>query len=92
MWIAVNRLGQSGKVLGPEERVTAEQALRMVTIDAAYVLEMDDRIGSIEPGKHADFTVLESDPLEVDPLTIRDIGVWGTVFAGDKFSAPAKEQ
>ena len=92
MWIAVNRQGQSGKVLGPQERVTAEQALRMVTIDAAYVLEMDDRIGSIEPGKHADFTVLESDPLEVDPATIRDIGVWGTVFAGEKFPAPAKEQ
>lgn len=91
MWIAVNRMGQSGKVLGPAERVSAEQALRMITIDAAYVLEMDDRIGSIEPGKHADFTVLEQDPLEVDPKTIRDIPVWGTVLAGEKFPAPAKK-
>lgn len=92
MWIAVNRLGQSGKVLGPEERVTAEQALRMVTVDAAYVLEMDDRIGSIEPGKFADFTVLEADPLEVEPEAIRGIGVWGTVSSGEKFPAPAKSQ
>ena len=90
MWMAVNRLGQSGEVLAPAERVTAEQALRMVTIDAAYVLGMDDRIGSIEPGKHADFTVLEENPLEVAPRTIRDIGVWGTVFAGEKFPAPPK--
>lgn len=88
MWMAVNRFGQSGAVLAPEERVTAEQALRMVTIDAAYVLGMDDRIGSIEPGKHADFTVLEANPLEVAPETIRDIGVWGTVFNGEKFPAP----
>ncbi len=91
MWIAVNRFGQSGKVLAPAERVSAEQALRMVTIDAAYVLGMDDRIGSIEPGKHADFTVLEANPLEVAPETIRDIGVWGTIFAGKKYPAPEKE-
>lgn len=92
MWIAVNRLGQSGKVLGPKERVTAEQALRMVTIDAAYVIGMDDRVGSIEPGKHADFTVLEADPLEVEARAIRDIGVWGTVFAGEKYPAPTKQE
>ncbi len=92
MWMAVNRFGQSGEVLAPAERVTAEQALRMVTIDAAYVLGMDDRIGSIEPGKHADFTVLESNPLEVAPETIRDISVWGTVFAGEKFPAPVSER
>ncbi len=92
MWIAVNRFGQSGEVLAPAERVSAEQALRMVTIDAAYVLGMDDRIGSIEPGKHADFTVLEENPLEVEPETIRDIGIWGTVLAGEKFPAPVKGQ
>lgn len=91
MWMAVNRLGQSGRVLAPAERVSAEQALRMVTIDAAHVIGMDDRIGSIEPGKHADFTVLEADPLKVAPETIRDIGVWGTVFAGEKRPAPPKD-
>ena len=88
MWMAVNRFGQSGEVLAPAERISAEQALRMVMIDAAFVLGMDDRIGSIEPGKHADFTILEENPLEVAPETIRDIGVWGTVFAGEKFPAP----
>ncbi len=92
MWMAVNRFGQSGEVLAPAERVSAEQALRMVTIDAAYVLEMDDRIGSIEPGKHADFAVLEENPLEVAPETIRDIEIWGTVFAGVKYPAPPKDR
>lgn len=90
MWMAVNRLGQSGEVLAPAERVSAEQALRMVTVDAAYVLGIDHLVGSIEPGKHADFTVLDADPLEVDPMFIRDIGIWGTVFAGEKFEAPSK--
>ncbi|MEM9045023.1 MAG: amidohydrolase [Pseudomonadota bacterium] len=87
MWMAVNRLGQSGEVLAPAERVNAEEALRMVTLDAAYVLGIDDRVGSIEPGKHADFTVLEANPLEVEPEIIRDIEVWGTVFGGQKFPA-----
>lgn len=91
MWMAVNRFGQSGKVLGPEERVTAEQALRMVTIDAAYVLGVDDKLGSIEPGKFADFAVLESDPLTVPSAQIRDIPVWGTVFSGAKYPAPQKQ-
>lgn len=92
MWMAVNRQGQSGQVLGPEERVTAEQALRMITVDAAYVLQMDDRIGSIEAGKLADFTILEADPLEVDPVEIRDIEVWGTVSSGEVFPAPPRSQ
>lgn len=90
MWIAVNRFSQTGEILAPAERVTAEQALRMVTVDAAYVLGMDDRIGSIEPGKHADFTILEESPLEVAPERIRDIGIWGTILAGEVFPAPSK--
>ena len=39
-------------------------------------------VGSITPGKRANFTILEADPFEVDPMTIKDIGVWGTVFEG----------
>ncbi len=82
VWIAVNRFGQSGEVVGPEERVTVAQALRMITIDAAYTLGVDDKIGSIESGKFADFTVLEEDPYQVPADKLRDIKVWGTVVGG----------
>lgn len=82
VWIAVNRFGLSGKVRGPEERVTVHQALRMITIDAAYTLDVEDKIGSIIPGKLADFTVLEQDPYTVEKSKIRDIPVWGTVLGG----------
>lgn len=82
VWIAVNRFGLSGKVLGPEERITVDQALRMITIDAAYTLGIDNKVGSISPGKFADFTVLEQDPYAVPKEKIKDIGVWGTVHGG----------
>jgi predicted amidohydrolase YtcJ len=56
--------------------------LRAVTIEAAYSWRQEDRIGSIAPGKMANFTVLEEDPCAVDPLRLKDIKVWGTVFEG----------
>lgn len=87
VWIAVNRFGQSGKVLAPAERVTVEQALRMITIDAAYTLGVDDRMGSIAPGKLADFAVLEADPRDVPVDKIRDVKVWGTVVGGTVYPA-----
>jgi hypothetical protein len=90
MWVAVNRIGRfSGKVLGPSERVTPMQALRMVTIDAAYTLGVEDKVGSIRAGKLADFTVLDRSPLEVDPMAIRDIPVWGIVVGGVKHPVSA---
>jgi predicted amidohydrolase YtcJ len=82
MWCAVNRVTPSGRVLGPEERISAYDALQAVTIDAAYQLHLDHVIGSIEVGKHADFAVLDRNPLTVDPMEIRDIDVWGTVLGG----------
>jgi predicted amidohydrolase YtcJ len=57
VWIAVNRFGLSGKVRGAEERISVDQALRMVTTDAAFSLDVEDAIGSIAPGKYADFAV-----------------------------------
>jgi predicted amidohydrolase YtcJ len=88
MWIAVNRVGYFSKqVLAPGERVTAMQAMKMVTIDAAWTLGIEDKVGSIAPGKFADFTVLSEDPLAVAPTAIRDIRVWGTVLNGRKFPA-----
>jgi predicted amidohydrolase YtcJ len=85
VWVAVNRIGElSGKVHAPHERVLdVERAMRMVTVDAAYLLGVDDRIGSIETGKFADFVVLEADPRDVDPMKIKDIGVVATILAGN---------
>lgn len=86
--LGLTRIGQSGtKTLGADLRLNLEQALRMITIDAAYVLGLDDKIGSIEPGKLADFTVLDQDPHQVKPAAIRDIPVWGTVLGGRVFPA-----
>ncbi len=85
MWCAVNRVTPSGRVLGPEERISPLSALRATTIDAAFQLGMDHEIGSIEPGKFADFTALSDSPLDVDPMGIRDIDIRGTVLGGRVF-------
>lgn len=81
-WAAVNRLTASGKVLGEAERISVGQALHAITLGAAYTLHLDDKVGSIEVGKFADFTVLEADPFAVDAGEIRDIPLWGTVLGG----------
>ena len=72
-------------MLGPDERITAAQALHAVTLGPAYTLRLDHCIGSIEVGKFADFAVLAQDPLEVDAMAIRDIRVRATVLGGRVF-------
>lgn len=79
---AVNRKTVNGWVPGPSQKITAAQALKAVTLDAAYSLRLDDEIGSIEPRKKANFTILEDNPLTVDPEKIADIDIWGTVLEG----------
>ncbi|SDO97755.1 amidohydrolase [Desulforhopalus singaporensis] len=81
-WCAVNRLTSSGRTLGEYEKISVYDALYAVTLDGAYTLGLDRELGSIEPGKLADFTVFEEDPLAVDPARLKDIGVWGTVLGG----------
>ena len=68
-----------------DELVYAERALRAVTIDAAYSLGLEDEVGSLEPGKLANMTILEESPYEVDPMHIKDIRITGTVHEGDLF-------
>jgi predicted amidohydrolase YtcJ len=82
VWAAVNRTTTSGRVAGPEQRLTVEQALRAVTIDAAHSIRMEREVGSIEPGKLANFTILEADPFTVAPEAIKDIKVLATVSEG----------
>ena len=82
-WTVVQRqTRETNTVLGPGHKVSVEDALRAMTIEAAYQLHLDHEIGSIVFGKKADFCVLEADPLMIDPLELKDIPVWGTVFGG----------
>ncbi len=81
-WCAVNRQTASGKDHGADERIDAAEALRAITLGPAISLDLDDRIGSISAGKFADFTVLDADPLAVDPMKIRNIRVLGTMLGG----------
>jgi len=69
---AVTRKSNSGTVHGPEQAIGVEDALKAVTINAAYIMKMDDRAGSIAPGKYADFVQLAADPTNIDPERLLD--------------------
>jgi hypothetical protein len=86
-WCAMHRLAASGRVLGEHERIGLADALRAITLGAAYTLKLDGEIGSIECGKRADFCVLDDDPLAVPTLALKDLPVWGVVQDGRVFAA-----
>lgn len=80
---AVTRRSASGTVHGPEQRISLDDALRAETITAARHIRRGDDLGSIEPGKLADFVVLSADPYTVDPAALVDtISVCGTWRGG----------
>lgn len=82
MWATVNRVSRSGKVIGPEQRLTPREALRAITIDAAYQHFEETRKGSIEVGKLADLVVLSDNPLAIEPMRINEIVVLETLKEG----------
>ena len=90
-WCAVNRQTASGRILGPNECIEVDDALRAITLGAAYTLHLDHLIGSIEIGKFADFAVLEQDPTELPPENLKDVPIWGTVVDGIVRSASGNE-
>jgi predicted amidohydrolase YtcJ len=82
---AVTRIMRDGgEVLAPEQRIPVDQALRAMTIDAAYQARMDHAVGSLEVGKYADLVVLEQDPHKVDPARLSQIKVRETWVEGVK--------
>lgn len=87
-WCAVNRLTASGRTLGEAEKISVADALRAITLGAAYTLKLDEELGSIDVGKRADFAILDDDPLSVPPVKLKDVGVWGTMLGGRFFEAP----
>lgn len=86
-WCAVNRHTASGRILGTSERISVADALRTITLGAAWTLKLDGEVGSIEVGKRADFAVLEDDPLVIAPENLKDVRIWGTVQGGRLFPA-----
>ncbi|MEQ8438848.1 MAG: amidohydrolase [Ilumatobacter fluminis] len=79
---AVTRRTRLGTTIADDQAITAEQALRAVTIDAAWQLGLDREVGSIEVGKRADFTIVDRSPLRVDASDIDGIHVESTWVDG----------
>lgn len=82
VWAAVNRLTREGNVLGSDQRIDVETALRSMTIYGAKLNFDEENTGSIEIGKKADFAILEADPTRVSPIEIKDISVLMTIIDG----------
>ncbi len=82
LWTAVARTSRSGKIIGPEERLTPYQALQAITIWSAYQHYEEDKKGSLENGKLADLVILDNNPLKVKPENIKDIQVLKTIKEG----------
>ena len=82
MHSAVNRINFANKVAGPNQRVSVLEALKGVTINAAYTLGIESNYGSISPGKVANLTVLSANPLSIDPSSIDAIKVIATIEEG----------
>ncbi|MEN9313805.1 MAG: N-substituted formamide deformylase [Pseudomonadota bacterium] len=87
-WCAATRRTREGRVVSPSERLTIEQALRAVTIDAAWTLRVEHEVGSIAAGKRADFAVLEDDPFELGVDRLNEVRIAGTVFEGEPHLLP----
>ncbi len=82
MSATVNRTSRSGKVMGPDERLTPLEALKTITLWGAYQHFEEDRKGSIEVGKLADLVILSDNPLTIDPMDIHQVQVLETIKEG----------
>ncbi|MDN2566966.1 amidohydrolase [Aquibium sp. A9E412] len=85
LWSSVNRVSAGGETIGAGQRIDPLDALKAITVDAAWQVFEDDVKGTIEPGKLADFVILSDNPLSVghaDPDAIKDIKVLETIVGG----------
>ena len=78
-----------GSIIGAEQRVPIEAALKGMTVVAASHCGLGDKLGSLEVGKYADLTILEDDPRQVDPAKLGDVKVSQTWVNGQKIEIPS---
>ena len=80
---AVNRQTQNGKKIGDDQTVSVNSALKALTINSAWQIKMENKIGSIKVGKYADFVILDKNPLKVPKKEIKNINVLQTIVNGN---------
>jgi len=66
----------------PQQRLTVEEAVRGYTLGAAYAAGLEDRLGSLSPGKLADLVILDQDIFTCDPMAIAEVRVMATMIGG----------
>jgi len=82
-WATVNRSSRSGSVIGPDERVSPYEAIKMITLWGAEQFGEQASKGSLAPGKLADMVILSDNPLTIDPTRINTIVVLETIKEGN---------
>ncbi len=80
---AMTRRTRSGAPISEDHRMTLDEALRAHTIDAAVAIGMEDRIGSLQPGKLADVTIIDGDLHSTPPERMASLGTWLTILDGE---------
>ena len=80
---AVERKTSSGDTLGYNQKLTVMDAIKSLTLDAAWQINMETKIGSLEKGKYADFVILDKNPLKVDTNTLSKIKCLKTFINGN---------
>jgi predicted amidohydrolase YtcJ len=86
MRTAITRRTRKGDTIGEDQAITIDEAIKAVTIDAAYQLFLEDKVGSLEVGKLADMVVLSKNPKKIDPLQLDEIQIIETYRDGRRFS------
>ena len=82
MWSAVNRISRAGEVIGPDQRVTPMEAMKSRRSGRPSSTTSRHRGAHLKPGKLADLVILDSNPLKVEPMAIRDVKVVETIKEG----------
>lgn len=83
VWCAVNRITRKGVEIGKEQCISTFDALKGITINAAYAYHEENRKGTLEAGKLADLVILAKNPLKTAPMELKDIAVEETIKEGE---------